>query len=172
MGCAGRVANGINTVHLPYVRERAGHALIGARQWIPAEDIGDPVKSAAAGLPPGLRFRTRGQLAIDVLEEARAGGVTFDFTCGDEAYGNCTELRGHLERLEQAYVLRVASSFMLTLAAGTRMTCANAVKKLLKGKKRREVRSAGQGDPRASAGTPGRSSPPPRPGTACSSAVT
>ena len=35
LGCAGRVANGINTVHLSYVREQAGHALIGARQWIP-----------------------------------------------------------------------------------------------------------------------------------------
>ena len=35
MGCAGRVANGINTVHLSYVREKTGHALIGARQWIP-----------------------------------------------------------------------------------------------------------------------------------------
>ena len=30
---AGRVANGINVVHLAYVRERSGHALIGARQW-------------------------------------------------------------------------------------------------------------------------------------------
>jgi SRSO17 transposase len=42
MGCAGRVANGINTVHLSYVREKVGHALIGARQWIPAEHITDP----------------------------------------------------------------------------------------------------------------------------------
>ena len=30
LGCAGKVANGINTVHLAYVRECAGHALIGA----------------------------------------------------------------------------------------------------------------------------------------------
>jgi hypothetical protein len=36
MGCAGRVENGINTVQLSYVRERAGHALIGSRQRIPA----------------------------------------------------------------------------------------------------------------------------------------
>jgi hypothetical protein len=48
MGCAGRVTNGVNTVHLSYVREKAGHALIEARQWIPAEDIADPVKSHAA----------------------------------------------------------------------------------------------------------------------------
>src|ERR1700726_291080 len=39
LGCAGRVANGINTVHLAYVREGTGHALIGARQWIPREQI-------------------------------------------------------------------------------------------------------------------------------------
>jgi SRSO17 transposase len=31
LGCAGRVANGINTVHLSYEREGTGHALIGAR---------------------------------------------------------------------------------------------------------------------------------------------
>jgi SRSO17 transposase len=39
MGCAGRFANGINTVYLSYVREKTGHALIGARQQIPAEDL-------------------------------------------------------------------------------------------------------------------------------------
>ena len=85
MGCAGRVANGINTVHLSYVREATGHALIGARQWIPAEDIADPVKSLVAGLPLDLRFRTKGQLAIDVLDGAYAGGLAFGFVCGDEA---------------------------------------------------------------------------------------
>ena len=42
-------------------------------------------------------------------------------------------------------MLRVASSFTLTLAAGTTMTCADAVNKLAKGSKGWEVRSAGQG---------------------------
>jgi SRSO17 transposase len=147
MGCAGRVANGINTVHLAYVREKTGHALIGARQWIPAEDIADPVKSLVTALPLNLRFRTKGQLAIDVLQDAYADGLCFDFACGDEVYGSCTELRKFLEDRGQAYVLRVASSFTLTptLAPGTKMTCADAVKKLLKGKKGWEVRSAGKG---------------------------
>jgi SRSO17 transposase len=145
MGCAGRVANGINTVHLSYVRQGTGHALIGARQWIPSEQIADPVTSLATGLPDGLRFRTKGQLAVDVLAEARAGGAVFDFVCGDEVYGACTELREDLEARGQAYVLRVASNFTLTLAAGTALTCAQAVKRLLKGKRAWEVRSAGQG---------------------------
>jgi SRSO17 transposase len=145
MGCAGRVANGINTVHLSYVREKTGHALVGARQWIPAEDIRDPVRSLVAGLPLDLRFRTKGQLAIDILDGAYADGLSFDFACGDEVYGSCTQLREYLEERGQAYVLRVASSFTLTLAAATRMTCADAVKELLKDPKRWEVRSAGKG---------------------------
>jgi len=54
MGCAGRMANGINTVHLSYVRARTGHALIGARQWIPQEHIEDP------GQVPGHGAAVRG----------------------------------------------------------------------------------------------------------------
>jgi len=63
LGCVGKVANGINTVHLAYVREGSGHALVGAREWIPAGHIGDPVKSVVMGLPEGLVFRTKGQAA-------------------------------------------------------------------------------------------------------------
>jgi len=145
MGCAGRVANGINTVHLSYVREKTGHALAGARQWIPSEDIKDPVKSLVTGLPPGLRFRTKGELAIDILTACYLDGLCFDFVCGDEVYGACTALREFLENKGQAYVLRAASNFTLALAAGTTMTCAEAVKKLLKRKSAWEVRSAGTG---------------------------
>jgi SRSO17 transposase len=107
MGCAGRVANGISTVRVS-VREKTGHALIGARQWIPREHIEDPAKPAAAGLPPGLEFRAKGQLAIDVCADAHADGLSFDFACGDEVYGACTKLREFFEGHGQAYVLRVA----------------------------------------------------------------
>ncbi len=145
LGCAGRVANGINTVHLSYVREGTGHALIGARQWVPREQIEDPVKSLVMGLPLDLAFRTKGQLAIDLSTDAAAGGIRPDFYCGDEVYGNCTQLREHFEATGQAYVLRVPSNFMIALAAGTKLTCAQAVARLLKDKRRWEVRSAGHG---------------------------
>jgi SRSO17 transposase len=145
LGCAGRVANGINTVHLSYVREKTGHALIGARQWIPREHLDDPVKSLLMGLPADLEFRTRGQLATDICASAYADGIRFDFACGDEVYGNCTGPREFFEKHGQAYVLRVPSDFTLTLAAGTKLTCAEAVKALLKDKRRWEVRPAGAG---------------------------
>ena len=145
MGCAGRVENGINTVHVSLVREKTGHALIGARQWIPREQVTDPVKSLVTGLPPDSRFRTKGQLAMDVCADCHADGLRFDFACGDEVYGGCTQLREFFEEHGQAYVLRVASSFMITLAPGTKATCAEAVKRLLKDRRRWEVRSAGKG---------------------------
>ena len=66
------------------------------------------MKSLVTGLPLDLRFRTKGQLAIDICKDAAADGVTFDFACGDEVYGACTELREFLEASGQAYVLRVA----------------------------------------------------------------
>jgi SRSO17 transposase len=145
LGCAGKVANGINTVHLAYVRDKTGHALIGARQWIPQGHIADPVKSLVMGLPLDLEFRTKGQLAIDICTDAFADGIRFDFMCGDEVYGNCTQLRDFFEDRGQGYVLRVPSNFHLTLAAGITMTCAQAASWLGKDARRQEVRSAGEG---------------------------
>jgi SRSO17 transposase len=144
MGCAGGVENGINTVHLSYAREGTGHALIGARQWIPAEQIADPVKSLVMGLPPDLEFATKGQLAIDILHGAFRDGVRLDFVCGDEVYGSCTQLREFLEEQDQGYVLRVPSNFRVTLASGITLTCAQTVRTLGSGL-RWEVRSAGNG---------------------------
>lgn len=143
LGCVGKVANGINTVHLSYAREGTGHALIGAREWIPAAQIGDPATSAVMGLPQDLVFRTKGQLAIDILTEAFADGLLLDFVCGDEVYGSCTQLREYLEGRGQAYVLRIPSTFRLTLATGITLTCTQAAARL--GRRGWEIRSAGTG---------------------------
>jgi SRSO17 transposase len=145
LGCAGRVENGINTVHLSYVREGTGHALIGFRQWIPEEHITDPVRSLRSALPLDLKFRTKGQLAIDICTTAAADRIRPDFYCGDEVYGNCTELREHFEADEQAYVLRVRHNFRITLPSGMVLSCAQATKTLLKHKRQWEIRSAGKG---------------------------
>jgi SRSO17 transposase len=102
------------------------------------------VKSLVTGLPLSLRFRTKGELAIDILTAAYLDGLSLDFVCGDEVYGSCTQLREFLEDRGQGYVLRVASTFTLSLAAGTTMNCADAVRKLLKDRKAWEVRSSGE----------------------------
>jgi hypothetical protein len=112
-----------------------------AREWIPVEHLGDPVKPAVMGLPADLVFRTKGQLAIDILTEALADGVQLDFVCGDEVYGSCTQLCEYCEDRSQAYVLRVPSSFRLMLPGGVTLTCKQAAARLGRG---RGGRAAGE----------------------------
>src|ERR1017187_4941655 len=96
------------------------------------------------GLPPDLRFRTKGQLAIDLAAEALGDGIGFDFFCGDEVYGSCTELREFFEARGQGYVLRVPRTFRLPRASGQSLPCADAASMLAAGQ-HAEVRSAGKG---------------------------
>ena len=49
MGCAAGSRTVSTRCTCPTCGRRPGHALIGARQWIPAEDIADPVKSLVSG---------------------------------------------------------------------------------------------------------------------------
>ena len=135
----------MTTVHVAYVREKAGHALVAARQWIPREHIDDPAKQQIMGLPDDLVFRTKGQLAIDLLAEVFADGIWLDFVCGDEVYGACTRLREYLEGRGQGYVLRVPSNFHLTMARGVRLSCKQAAARLLASGRSWETRSAGKG---------------------------
>lgn len=144
MGCADGVANGVNTVHLSYVREKIGHALTGFRQWIPEEQVKDVRAFLRMALPLGLKFLTKGELAIEILKEAYADGLFFDFICGDEVYGACTRLREYLESARQAYVLRVRKNFYLTIRNGCILTCEDAVKKMIR-RENWEIRSAGRG---------------------------
>ena len=167
LGCAGKVANGINTVHLAYVREGTGHALIGAREWIPAEHIHDPVRSLAMGLPEDLVFHTKGQLAIDILAGAFADGVRLDFVCGDEVYGSCTKLREFL-RGPRSGVCAAGRVQLSPDPARRGYAHLQASRRHAAEPASAAGRSAPPGrDPREHAGTPGRGSPPPRTGMIC-----
>ncbi len=101
------------------------------------------MKSLVTALPLDLGFKAEGELAIGIRRDA--GGPRPDFVCGDEGCGSCTKLRGHLEREKQGYVLRVPENFRITMGDGTVLTCEDAVRKLLRGKRGWQVRSAGRG---------------------------
>lgn len=146
MGCAGGVDNGINTVHLAYVRQRVGHTLIGCRQWIPAEQVADPDVAARMGLPAGAVFATKGQLAVRLLADAADDGVSMDFVAGDEVYGHNPDLRSHCETTGQGYVLRVRSTFTVTLGDGSGRACKQIVGSMLWTHQRWQIVSAGPGD--------------------------
>jgi SRSO17 transposase len=50
LGCAGRVANGINVVYASYAA-LGGHAVVGARLYVPADWAGDRERRRAAASP-------------------------------------------------------------------------------------------------------------------------
>ncbi|MDX3194270.1 transposase [Streptomyces sp. MN03-5084-2B] len=50
IGCAGRVANGVNTVYCSYATP-GGHALVGARIYIPEEQLRRPRTPRGVGCP-------------------------------------------------------------------------------------------------------------------------
>ena len=106
MGCTGQVANGINTVHCSFAT-RGGHALIGARLYLPAEQLDDPDRRTELGIPADVVFRTKPQLAIDIITDALADQAMPPWCAGDEVYGRSGQLRRHLEDHQIGYVLRV-----------------------------------------------------------------
>jgi len=113
MGCAGRVANGVNTVHCSYATPQ-GHALIGARLYLPAEQITDEARREL-GVPDDVVFRTKPQLAIDITADAITDHTMPPWCAGDEVYGRSGELREHLEEHGIGYVLRVGCAFGVDL---------------------------------------------------------
>ncbi|MGN9813475.1 transposase [Micromonospora sp. BQ11] len=48
----------------------------------------DPQRRAEAGIPEQVRFATKPQLAVRMIEAAVTGGLPCRWGAGDEAYGN------------------------------------------------------------------------------------
>jgi SRSO17 transposase len=120
MGCAGRVANGVNTVYCSYATA-GGHALVGARIYLPAEQLDDPERRAALGIPPKMVFNTKPQLARDILADMIADKTMPPWVAGDEVYGRSGELRAFPEDNRVGYVMRAGCTFGIELVAGRKI---------------------------------------------------
>lgn len=133
MGCAGRVANGVNTVYCSYATA-GGHALVGARLYVPQEQLADAGRRTALGIDAGLEFRTKSQLAQDILADMIADETIPPWIAGDEVYGRAGKLRAFLEDNGIGYVMRVGCAFTIELPTGERMRADAAVTTHLAGR--------------------------------------
>ena len=120
LGCAGRVANGINVVYASYAAP-AGHAVVEARLYVPKGWAGDRQRCQAAGIPENLEFKTKPQLVAEIVKQLLAEGRCPPWVTGDEVYGRDTKLRSFLEERRTGYVLKIPCSFRLTLPAGQKV---------------------------------------------------
>jgi SRSO17 transposase len=129
VGCAGKVANAINFVNATYSTPR-GHALIGSRLYIPAEQLADDATRTAMGIAADHQFKTKPQLGTDLLTDALDAGVAVHWCTGDAVYGRDRGLRETCEQRGIGYSLGVPCSFRVCLPSGSRVR-ADAVRKIL-----------------------------------------
>ena len=108
-GTAGRIENCQIGVFLGYSSPR-GRAGIDRALYLPREWANDPERRAAAGVPETVAFRTKPQLAREMLGRALDAGVPARWVVADEVYGNDSRFRRALEERGQAYVVAVKSN--------------------------------------------------------------
>ncbi len=108
-GTLGKVGNCQVGVFLAYASSR-GRALVDKRLYLPEKWIDDPDRCRRAGVPEGVGFRTKAELALQMLREAhRRGYMKSRWVTGDEEYGKVPDLRDALDAEGWWYVLEVPS---------------------------------------------------------------
>ena len=106
-GTAGRVENCQIGVFLTYSSSK-GHSPIDRRLYIPQEWIDDSPRLEKARVPKTLTFRTKPQMALEMIQEAAVAGVPYGWVTGDCVYGDYTEIRAWLEESRKSYVMSVS----------------------------------------------------------------
>src|SRR5215212_3611700 len=104
-GSAGKITNCQIGVFTAYV-SRHGHALIDRALYLPKAWTDDPIRLAAARVPPGTGFATKPRLALAMIERAIAAEVPFAWVAADSVYG-VGDIEMALRRAGKGYVLGV-----------------------------------------------------------------
>jgi SRSO17 transposase len=106
-GTAGRIENAQVGVFLAYASEK-GAAFVDRALYLPREEwVDDPIRRVEAGVPDGVRFATKGELAKEMLGRAFEAEVPARWVVADTVYGTARGLRGWLEKQGRSYVLAV-----------------------------------------------------------------
>src|SRR4029079_15122556 len=102
-GTLGKVENCQVGVFLAY-GSRKGHALIDRRLYLPEAWAGDAERRRAAKISDEVPFRTKPEIAREMVARALDAGVPCGWVLGDEVYGADRRLRTMLEERGKPYV--------------------------------------------------------------------
>ncbi len=114
-GPVGKVANSQVGVYLGYV-SRKGYSVVAGRlftleQWFDDEQA---EKRRACGVPEDLVFKTKPQIALDLLQEALHRGVLpFQWVAADELHGDSPAFRDGVAAMGKWYVTEIACSTLI-----------------------------------------------------------
>jgi SRSO17 transposase len=107
-GRLGKIDNCQVGVYLAYVG-RSEHALVDVRLYLPKEWAKDQKRRAAAGVPQTVRFRTRHELALEMLDQ-HGPLLPHAWVSGDDEMGRCSWFRQELRARGERYLLAVPSN--------------------------------------------------------------
>jgi SRSO17 transposase len=115
LGNIGKVDNGQVGVFLAYVKQGT-RLLLDFRLYLPKSWTSDPKRCQAAGIPDNKQvFRTKAELAYEMIVEAVNAGIHFSHICMDGFYGSQPWLLTKLELMNLFYVADIGSKVSVYL---------------------------------------------------------
>ena len=110
LGCVGKVANGIVTVHLAVAHGRF-KTLLDSELYLPESWDADRDRCRDADIPEELGYRPKWRIAEELLNRGAANGWRFDWLTFDEGYGGKPDFLRRLDRMGDQYVGEVPTTF-------------------------------------------------------------
>ena len=116
-GTAGKVTHCQVTVNCHYA-ERTLAWPVATRLYLPQEWAEDAERRKQAHIPQAIPFRTKAEIALALLDEAKACGVAHACVTGDADYGDNPNFLNGLEDRQERHVVAVRANFSVTLGRG------------------------------------------------------
>jgi SRSO17 transposase len=91
---------------------------VGYRLYLPKEWAEDRARRERAGVPEGIRFKTKQQIALELIQRAHAAGLPRGVLLMDLDYGRDSRLRTSVSALGLSYVVGIQPN-VLMWAPGT-----------------------------------------------------
>src|SRR5690606_25237708 len=107
-----RRANGQVLVSLT-LAQREVPVAVALRLYLPEAWTADPVRCRKAGVPEGVGFRTKAQIALAELDRVRAGGAQFGYVLADADYGSAAEFRKGLSERGLVYAVGILATQLI-----------------------------------------------------------
>jgi SRSO17 transposase len=108
IGRLGKVDNGQVGVFMAYASDHE-HALVDVRLYLPMGWAKDRARRKRCGIPRGVRYLTRHELALEMLDET-GPLLPHGWVTGDDEMGRSSRFRAELRRREERYLLAVPSN--------------------------------------------------------------